>query len=59
MVEAVRVGTVLAHDAKAARRWHSRRRRAEGKPAGLTGMALERAIAGLAAAHPEYIVTGA
>jgi len=56
MVEAVRVGTVLAHDAKAARRWHSRKRPGVSRPKGLTGMALEQAVMTLASTHPQYVV---
>ena len=60
-VEAVRVGTIIAQDAKAYRRWRSRRPAGSStsRGGGLKGMALERAIAGFAARNPEYVVTGA
>ena len=57
LVEAVRVGTIFAHDAKQYGRWRSRSRNRR-KP-GLTGQALEQAIRSLAGAHPEYVVMGA
>jgi hypothetical protein len=57
LVEAVRVGTIFAHDAKQYRKWQSRSAR-NGRR-GLTGHALEQAIHALAGAHPEYVVVGA
>jgi hypothetical protein len=54
----VRIGTIIAQDRKANTRWRSHIARAAGRPAGMTGMALERAIAGLAARNPEYVVRG-
>jgi hypothetical protein len=57
MVEAVRVGTIIAHDAKAARKWQTRKRSAV-RSRGLTGMDLERAVAHLAISNPEYVVVG-
>lgn len=56
-VEAVRVGTIIAHDAKAARKWQSRKR-TDVRSRGLTGMDLERVVANLAIGHPEYIRFG-
>lgn len=59
-VESVRVGYIIANDRKAHQRWQSHSRRTStGKGAGLTGMALERRIANLAATNPEYVVVGA
>jgi hypothetical protein len=60
-VEAVRLGTIFAHDGRAYGRWNQRRRSSGSAPSGgggLTGMALERAIFGLAARNPEYVVRG-
>lgn len=58
MVEAVRAGSIFAQDGKQYRRWASRS--SSGRPSrGLSGMALERAIVGLARVHPEYVVMGA
>jgi hypothetical protein len=57
-VEAVRLGTVFAYDADAARRWHrdvgSARGRSRGR--GLTGQALENAILGMAQRRPDLVV---
>lgn len=55
MVIAVQIGTIIAHDAKALRQWQARSRRNKGE-AGLTGAALERAVMGLRARNPEYVV---
>lgn len=59
MVEAVRIGTVVAQDRKALQRWQSHRRRAaqpQGEAAaGLTGLALERVVMGLARSHPDLV----
>lgn len=56
-VESVRVGTVIAHDAKAARRWMSRPTRGRTQQ-GATGQALERAVANIALIFPEHVVHG-
>jgi hypothetical protein len=58
MVESVRVGTLIAHDRKAANRWKAMKGRltAASGGGGLTGEALERAVASLAVSHPEYVV---
>ena len=56
-IEAVRVGTIFAHDGKAHRRWVQSRRRAP-TGAGLAGADLERTILGLAAAHPDLVAVG-
>ncbi len=57
------MGTVTAHDRKAASRWRSHetrmRARLSGSDRALTGEALERAVMSLAATHPEYVVHGA
>jgi hypothetical protein len=58
MVSAVRVGTVIARDRKAARRWDREAARRSGRKHGLSGAALETAIMGLASTHPEYVVVG-
>ncbi len=58
MVAAVRVGTVIARDKKAARRWDRDVARRTGRKHGLAGAQLEQAIMGLAATHPEYVVVG-
>ena len=58
MVEAVRAGTIFAKSDKQYRRWRSSMQRRSGKAVGLTGQALESAIMGFAAQHPEYVVVG-
>jgi len=58
MVEAVRAGTIFAHDAKAHRRWQSATPSAQPKGRGLTGQALEQAVMLLARTAPEYVVVG-
>lgn len=57
MVEAVRSGTILAHDSKAYQRWRSKigRRKGSGDPL-LDAINLERKIASLAGMNPEYVV---
>jgi hypothetical protein len=57
-VAAVRVGTIIAHDRKAAGRWDRQVAARNRQSAGLSGAALEHAIAALAATNPEYIVSG-
>lgn len=59
MVEAVRAGYIFARDGKQYGKW--RRAAKSGKPAsrGLSGEALERAVATLAGTHPQYVVMGA
>jgi hypothetical protein len=62
MVESVRIGYIIARDKKAANRWKAqkgRRMTSAEQSRGLTGASLERAVASLAAAHPEYVVVGA
>jgi len=57
MVEAVRVGTVLAHDKKAYDRWRSRpRTTAAARAKGLTGAALEAAVMRLAQIFPNNVI---
>lgn len=53
MVEAVRAGTIFAHDGKQHARW-ARSSREPRK--GLTGDALEAAVRGIAAMFPENVV---
>lgn len=57
-VEAVRMGTVFAYDAKAYNRWTSRRRSAVKRPP-LTPEQLEVAIAGIARDFPGQVVVEA
>lgn len=62
MVEAVRVGTIFAHDAKQHQRWARTRqsRSWTGKPQrGLTGAALEAAVMRVASLFPENVIGGA
>lgn len=58
MVIAARIGNA---DQKSYNRWRARRGRQRIAAAGkaLTGERLERAVMGLAAQHPEYVVVGA
>lgn len=59
MVEAVRVGSIFAHDQKAYDRWQ-RRPKARSKPQrGLTGHALEAAVMRIANQFPDNVVVGA
>lgn len=55
-VEAVRAGTIFAHDKKAARKWA--RRRIAKTSRGLTGMALEQAVRGIAEMFPKNVIYG-
>lgn len=63
MVEAVRVGTIVANDRRAFTRWQSIRNRraatssvASGSGGGgLAGAALEQAVAQLAISHPDLV----
>lgn len=59
-VENVRSGYILARDAKQYGLWTQRTAasRTDGDGRGLAGAALERAVFGLAATHPEYVVIG-
>lgn len=57
MVEAVRIGTVIAHDANAARKWMSRPTAMQ-QQRGATGEALEQAVANIALIFPEHVVHG-
>lgn len=56
MVESVRVGTVIAHDKRAASRWASQSRHKVAR--GMKGHDLEAAIAGMASMYPGHIVAG-
>lgn len=60
-LEAVRAGVIYAHDQKQYERYIANRPTRPGgpsRPRGLTGEALERAVMGVAARHPEYVVMG-
>lgn len=60
-VEAARAGSIFAkrENDRQYQSWRRKRRRAEPeKQIGLTGQALETAIMGFAAQHPEYVVVG-
>jgi len=54
MVEAVRIGTIVAHDAKAYGHWQSHQRKGQSS-VGLAGASLERTILSLAHAHPDLV----
>lgn len=58
MVESVRIGTVIAHDSKAANRWVTRRRRGSQsrRSAGLTGEALEVAVMQIGELYPGHVI---
>lgn len=55
LVEAVRIGTVFAHDAKQYTSWRSRRAGTVRASPGLAGAALERTIGALALSHPDLV----
>lgn len=60
MLEAVRAGTVFAHDSRQYRSWRARRPTAHrGATQGLTGDALEAAVRQIADLFPGHVVTGA
>lgn len=52
----MRVGTLIASNVDALRRWTSRKRRTGKRPAGLTGNALESAVMNVAAIFPEHVI---
>lgn len=59
MVEAIRVGTIVASNQRAFNRWKLAKARAEAHvegTTGLTGAALEQAVLALAVRAPEYVV---
>lgn len=58
MVEAVRVGTIFAHDQKAYSRWTRRPKARARKQHGLTGAALEAAVMRIAQRFPDNVVVG-
>jgi hypothetical protein len=61
MAEAVRAGSIFARDQRQYNRWRQRTRRpsaGRAQSSGLVGAALERAVMGLRATHPEYVVVG-
>lgn len=61
MVEAVRVGTIVASDRRAFNRWQSIQRRRTAATStgsdggGLAGAALEQAVGQLAISHPDLV----
>jgi hypothetical protein len=62
MVEAVRLGTIIAFNPKAHGRWKTMQQRqaiASSNTAGLSGASLEQAVMALHVAHPEYVAFGA
>lgn len=58
-IEAVRVGTIFAHDSKQYTRWRNRTRQATGRSRGLVGAELEAAVMRIAAMFPGNVVRGA
>lgn len=59
MVEAVRIGTVFAHDKRQYSRWQSRKKRIPKRGSGLVGAALEAAVMRVAELFPKNVVHGA
>jgi hypothetical protein len=57
-VEAVRIGTIFAHDARQHRAWRAKGPRSAGRQRGLTGAALEAAVARVAEMFPANVVRG-
>lgn len=55
-VDAVRLGTVFAHDARQYSAWRARTRRSGSKSRGLTGAALEAAVARVADMFPSNVI---
>jgi hypothetical protein len=59
-VESVRIGTVIASNARAARTWRLEQKRAASREVrgetGLSGAALEQAVMAIAGRSPEYVV---
>lgn len=58
-VEAVRVGTIFAHDAKQYTSWRNRTRSAAGRGRGLVGAELEAAVMRIASVFPGNVIQGA
>jgi hypothetical protein len=58
MVEATRVGHIIARDRKAYARWSRRKQRARPQR-GITGHALEAAVMRIQRRFPENVVVGA
>jgi hypothetical protein len=58
MVEATRVGYIIARDRKAFHRWTNRRQRVRPKR-GLTGHALEQAVLNISRLYPDNVIVGA
>jgi hypothetical protein len=58
MVEATRVGYIVARDRKAYTRWTNRKQRARPQR-GITGHALEAAVMSIQRRFPENVVVGA
>lgn len=55
-IEAVRVGTVFAHDVKQYTRWRNRRKAATGRSRGMVGAELEAAVGRLASLFPKNVI---
>jgi hypothetical protein len=53
-IEAIRLGTIFAHDRKAFSRWHSRRNAKTRRPS-LSGAALEQAVMRIAQVFPDNV----
>jgi len=53
----VRVGTIFAHDAKQYGKWRSRQRSSQRRQRGLTGAALEAAVARVAEMFPGNVIS--
>lgn len=58
-VEAVRLGTIFAHDNKQHDKWRANKGRRHKPSRGLTGEALEAAVMGIARMFPGNVVEGA
>jgi hypothetical protein len=57
-VEAIRAGTIFAHDDKQYGRWRTRPRKNARQQRGLTGAALEQAVMRIASIFPEQVIGG-
>lgn len=56
-IEAVRVGTIFAHDRKAHTKWQNAKR-SKSRKRGLVGDALEAAVMGIAQMFPQNVIRG-
>ena len=54
-VAAVQIGYVIARNPKALREWQRLRPKGARQQVGLTGEALDRAMSGIIATHPEFL----